>query len=44
MLLKEDVVDIEKPYGICLPTFIVDKLPGLFLHPLIFSNMHSRSA
>ena len=25
MLLKEDIVDIEKPEGICLLTFVVDE-------------------
>ena len=24
MLLKDDIVETEKPYGICLPTFVVD--------------------
>ena len=37
MFLNDDIVDIEKPDGICLPTFVVDKLSGLFLHPSIFS-------
>ena len=44
MLLKEDIVDIEKPDGICLLTFVVDEFSGLFLHPSIFSIIHSRSA
>ena len=34
MLLSEDIVDIEKPDGICLLTFVVNK----------FSIIHSRSA
>ena len=41
--VKEDIVDIEKPVGICSLTFVVDKLSGLFLHPSVFSNMHLRS-
>ena len=43
MLLKENIVDIEKPDGICLHTFVVDEFSGLFLHPLFFSDMHSIS-
>ena len=44
MLLKKDIVDIEKPDGICSLTFVVDEFSGLFLHPSIFSIIHSRSA
>ena len=44
MLLKEDIVHIEKPDGICSLTFVVDEFSGLFLHPSIFSIKHSRSA
>ena len=44
MLLNDDIVDIEKPDGICSPTFVVDEFSGLFLHPSIFSIKHSRSA
>ena len=44
MLLKEDILDIEKPDGICTLTFEVDEFSGLFLHPSINSIMHSRSA
>ena len=44
MLLNESIVDIEKPDGICLLTFVVDGFSGLFLHSLIFSIIHSRSA
>ena len=43
MLLKDDTKDIEKPDGICLLTFVVDEFSGLFLHPSIFSIIHSRS-
>ena len=37
MPLNEDIVGIEKP-------FAVDEFSGLFLHPSIFSIIHSRSA
>ena len=37
MILNEDIVDIRKPDGICLFTFVVDEFSGLFLHPPIFS-------
>ena len=43
MLLNEDNVDIDKPDGICLPTFVVDEVSGLFLHPSFFSIKYSRS-
>ena len=44
MLQNEDIVDIEKAEGVCLFTFAVDEFSGLFLHPTIFSIIHSRSA
>ena len=44
MLLNENIVDIEKPDGICLFTFVVDEFSGLFLRPSIFPFIHSRSA
>ena len=44
MLLNNDIVDIEKPNGICLPTFVVDEFSGLFKHPSISFIKHSRSA
>ena len=44
MLLNEDIVNIKKPDGICSPTFVEDEFSGLFLHPSIFSIIHSRSA
>ena len=44
MLLNQDIVDIEKPDGICSLRFVVDKFSGLFLRPSIFSVMHCRSA
>ena len=40
MLLNENIVDIEKPDGICLLTFVVDEFLGLFLHLSIFSIIH----
>ena len=43
MLLNEDIVDIEKPDGICSRTFVVNEFSGLFLHPSIFSTKHSKS-
>ena len=43
MFLIEDIVDIERPDGICSLTFVVDEFSGLFLHPLNFSVIHSRS-
>ena len=43
MLLKEEIVDIEKSYGICSLTFVVDEFSGLSFHPSIFSAIHSRS-
>ena len=43
MFLNDDIVDIEKRDGICLPTFAVNEFSGLFLHPLIFSIKDSRS-
>ena len=44
MSLNDNIVDIEKPDGICLPTFVVNEFSGLFLHSAIFSIKHSRSA
>ena len=44
MLLNEDIVDIEKPDGIGLLTFVVDEFWRLFLHPSIFGIIRSRSA
>ena len=41
MLLHDDIVEIEKPSRICLPTFIVSEFSG---HPSIFSIKHLRSA
>ena len=44
MLLNDDIVDIEKPDGLCSLPFVVDQLPGLFLHPLIFFIIHPGTA
>ena len=33
LLINEDIVGIEKPYGIFLLTFVVDEFSELFLHP-----------
>ena len=44
MLLNDNIVDNEKPDGICLHTFVVDEFSGLFLQSSIFSINHSRSA
>ena len=44
MLLNEDIVDIGKPDGTCLLTFVSEVFSGLFLHPSIFSIIHSRFA
>ena len=44
MLLNDDIEDIEKPDGICLPTFGVDEFSGFFYHPSVFSIKHSRLA
>ena len=32
MLLNDDIVDIEKPNGICLATFVVDEFLGLLFY------------
>ena len=44
MSLNNNIVDIEKPDGICSPSFVVDNFSGLFLHPSMFSIKYSRSA
>ena len=40
--LNDDIPKIEKPYGICSLTFVVDEFSGLFSHPSIFSIKHPR--
>ena len=44
MFLNDDIVDTEKPDGICSPTFVVNELSRLVLHTSIFSFKNSRSA
>ena len=44
MFLNENIANIEKSAGICLPTFVVYEFSRSFLHPSIFSIRHSRSA
>ena len=44
MFLNDNIVDIEKPDGICSPNFAVDEFSGLLLHTSIFTIKHSRSA
>ena len=44
MLLNGNIAGIEKPDGLCSPTFAVDKLSRLFLNPSYFSIKHSRFA
>ena len=39
-VLNDDIVDIEKPDGICLSNFVVNEFSGLFLHPSMFSIKH----
>ena len=43
-MLNENNLDVKKPDRICLLTFVVDEISGLFFHPSIFSILHSRSA
>ena len=37
MSLNDNIVDIEKPDGILLPTFVADGFSGLFFHSSLFS-------
>ena len=43
MLLDDDIVEIEKPDGICLLNFVVNEFQGFILHPSVFPIKHSRS-
>ena len=43
-IFYDNIEGIENSDGICLLIFVVDEFSGLFLHPLIFSVIHSRSA
>ena len=44
MLLNDDIIDTEKPNGLCPSTFVVNEFSGIFLHPSVFSITHSRFA
>ena len=44
MLLNDGIVDLHKLDRICSLDFVAVEFAGLFLHPSIFSNIHSRSA
>ena len=44
MLPNDDIVDIEKPDGISLLTFVVDVFSELLLYPSIFSIIHLTSS
>ena len=44
MPLNEDIIDIEKPDGICSLAVGVDECSGLFLHPSVYSIKDSKSA
>ena len=44
MLLNDDIVDFEKPDGICSSTFVANEFWELFLHPSFFSIKYSRPA
>ena len=41
MVLNVNISDTKKPDGICLPTFVVDKVSELFLYPSVFSIKNS---
>ena len=43
-MLLNDIIDIEKPDGICSLTFVENEFCKLFLYPSVFSIIHSRSA
>ena len=43
MLSNDDIIDIEKPDGICSLTLVLDEFFGFFLHPSVFSTKHPRS-
>ena len=42
--LNDNIVDIEKPYGICSFSSAEDDFSGLFLHPPLFTIKDPRSA
>ena len=43
MPLYDNIVGMEKFDKIFSPNFVVDEIPGLFLHPSVFSIKNSRS-
>ena len=43
MLLNEDIIDFEKPDGICSLTSVVYDFSELFLNLSVVSIIHSRS-
>ena len=43
ILSNDDIIDIEKPDGICSLTLVLDEFVGFFLHPSVFSTKHPRS-
>ena len=44
MSLNDNIVDIEKSYGICSLSSAEDDFSGLFLHPPLFTIKDPRSA
>ena len=36
MLINDDIVDIRKIDGVCLPAFVVNEISELFLRPSIY--------
>ena len=44
MILNDDIVDIEKPNGICSLSFVANEFAGLFLNPSVFSIKHQGCA
>ena len=44
MLLDDNIVEIEKPEGMCWPAFAVDKFSGLFILLSAFSITYSTFA
>ena len=43
MYLNGNIVDIEKPDGVYLLTFVVNEFLGLSLHPSIFSMRYQKT-
>ena len=44
MPLNDDIVDIEKPYGMRSLTFFIDDFSGLYFHPSVFTIKDLKSA